>query len=291
MTMNFTCTSKVILLLLAWLFQLDSLSANLSQEYQHPIHPEELRIYYEENVQAMEQKASSQEIPTQLHIGLFTSSTVQTGETLEWAQEKMVNECVRDLIQRENVLILDIGCGFGGPLLWVLNAYPHVKVHGVDIHDSCIKKAEALLKEKTHQDRFKILKMDAHAMTFADETYDSVFAIESLDHMNQPLVFREIYRVLKNKGLFSFCSFCKKKELSQADEAFLLSTEFLTLWHQDEYENMLRNIGYEKIEIVDLTERIHPNFQTFYPEEVEFRALLDQKKIGYVKVKAVAKKG
>ncbi|MDI6810220.1 MAG: class I SAM-dependent methyltransferase [archaeon] len=90
----------------------------------------------------------------------------------------------KDLLEVLHGKILDIGCNEGG-------IHPYLKqigdVYGMDI----------VLTNY----RDKVVKADAHHIPFKDETFDSIFAGEIIEHLeNPPQFLREVERVIKRGG-------------------------------------------------------------------------------------------
>lgn len=253
-----------------------------------PINGDELAQYYDNYCNQIEQEKAWEELSKQFHLGLFPITKVYNGETMKQLQEEMVKECVKNLGLEKNALVLDVGCGIGGPMLTILSSHPNVRIDGIDISDKCLANASKLMRENQLEKRCHVLNMDAHAMSFKEGVYDCAFSLETLEHMNQKLVFKEIYRVLKDRGRLSVCVFCKKGVLNQKDELFLQSQEHFSLINKKEYFDLLQTIGFQNIEIIDLTDRIYPNFVYFCQDEHDLRNLIEEKKVGYIKINAVA---
>lgn len=90
---------------------------------------------------------------------------------------------------------LDIGCG-NGTLLEA--AEPHAEtVAGIDISDDAI----ALTRDRVP--RATLIRGNAEdPLPFSDENYDSVFLLDVIEHLENPVhALREIRRVLREHGL------------------------------------------------------------------------------------------
>ena len=86
--------------------------------------------------------------------------------------------------------ILDIGCNYGDFHKFVTERGKEVdgEVYGLDI--------------QVTNYRENMVKGDAHFLPFKDESFDSVFAGEIIEHLHNPTMFlREIERVLKKGGI------------------------------------------------------------------------------------------
>jgi 2-polyprenyl-6-hydroxyphenyl methylase/3-demethylubiquinone-9 3-methyltransferase len=125
------------------------------------------------------------------------------------AEQKLKNKWIEDellrLLDRQDltgVKILDIGCG-GGFLTNYL-ATKGVEVTGIDQSVSSLRVAEDNDKTNT----VKYLPANAYQLPFGDESFDFVFAMDFLEHVESPeKVISEASRVLKKKGSFFYHTF------------------------------------------------------------------------------------
>jgi ubiquinone/menaquinone biosynthesis C-methylase UbiE len=103
---------------------------------------------------------------------------------------------------RRNSKILDCCCGTGTLTLLITKLiYKSCQVYGIDISHGQIERA----KEKNSFDNLKFIQMDANSLEFKDESFDIVIISAALHEMDKNLrlnVLTEIYRVLKNGGIF-----------------------------------------------------------------------------------------
>ena len=89
--------------------------------------------------------------------------------------------------------VLDVGCGTGAVLEQM--AAKHFTVSGVDINDTAL----AYCRDKG----FQVERGSADKMPYASASFDIVFALDVLEHLENPeLALQEVKRVLKKDGLF-----------------------------------------------------------------------------------------
>lgn len=92
--------------------------------------------------------------------------------------------------------ILDIGCGFGEFAGVFFES--HIEV-GIDISERDLILAARKMRYR------KLIRVDACKMPFADESFNTVLAVSTLEHIKDvDLVLSEAYRVLRPGGLLVF---------------------------------------------------------------------------------------
>ncbi len=138
--------------------------------------------------------------------------------------------------------ILDLGCGEGILLEKIVRRCPEKKVLGIDVMQENIKicKTNALPVEYG----------DLYNLTLTDNSVDTVFLIEVIEHLTQPQrALQEIHRILKPGG--------KVVILFPNDSVFAVA-RFVTLkfkewkynpghvrqWTHNDLQDVLREIGF-----------------------------------------------
>jgi len=100
----------------------------------------------------------------------------------------------------QGLTVLDYGCGRGALSLKLLHNHVN-KVCGIDISEvyikDCIHQAKTAGYAATSYD-FQV--MDAHQLTFPDESFDLIIGYGILHHLEPSIALKEIYRVLKPGG-------------------------------------------------------------------------------------------
>jgi len=95
--------------------------------------------------------------------------------------------------------VLDIGSNYG--LVWQWAAAQGALVHATDIRDITLRDACSVLPARV-RDRVRISLQDATELGFADECFDAVTVISTIEHIEDDCaVAAEIARVLKTGGL------------------------------------------------------------------------------------------
>ncbi|GAA4704703.1 class I SAM-dependent methyltransferase [Brevibacillus fulvus] len=96
--------------------------------------------------------------------------------------------------------VLDIGCGGGGKTCYYATFGPK-KIIGVDIVPHYAEEGNAFAREKGLAEIATFLTADASAMTFPDNTFDTIIMNDAMEHVEQPeKTLAECFRVLKPGG-------------------------------------------------------------------------------------------
>jgi len=100
--------------------------------------------------------------------------------------------------KKENVKVLDIGCGYGRLSLPLAKKFKTSKFYGIDISSGYIK-----LFNKSLGDRGEGKVGDLKTLPYKDDTFDYIFVVTVLMYMSDAQIkklFSEINRVLKSDG-------------------------------------------------------------------------------------------
>ncbi len=113
-----------------------------------------------------------------------------------------VREIVRGLDLRD-ALVLDIGCGTGGPAI-VLAHDLGARVVGIDVEPQLIDHARRHADRAGVGDRIDFRLVEPGSLPFAAEVFDVVFSKDALIHIaDKQTLYFDILRVLKPDGVFA----------------------------------------------------------------------------------------
>ncbi|MFT4703801.1 MAG: ubiquinone/menaquinone biosynthesis C-methylase UbiE [Bradymonadia bacterium] len=108
-------------------------------------------------------------------------------------ERRRVDKILEELQVRPGSKVLEVGCGAGN----ILERISDAELHGVDISDYIIEKARKRLGR-----RATIIKGDAEALPYEDQSFDRVYCSEVLEHvLNPEKVIAEMRRVLTHNGV------------------------------------------------------------------------------------------
>jgi len=123
-------------------------------------------------------------------------------DSLDTAQEQKLDHICRKLLLRPGERFLDVGCGWGGLVLWAAQHYG-VKALGVTLSDGQYEFASRRVRELGLTDRVEIRLQDYRDVP-EQEPFDKIASVGMFEHVGQrnlPAYFAKLNRLLKPGGL------------------------------------------------------------------------------------------
>jgi len=122
-----------------------------------------------------------------------------TGYPSSYFAERKIREISNQIKNRnEPSRILDLGCGDGLCSFFFQNYFPNAYIHGLDISDESIQKAQ---QRKISKTRFSAY--DGQHIPYDDESFNIIMLANILHHVTgtgkQKLILSECYRILQKK--------------------------------------------------------------------------------------------
>ena len=164
--------------------------------------------------------------------------------------------------------VLDAGCGIGGSSLW-LAQNTGCRVTGISLSEKQVAAANASAQKETLSTLAFFEQKDFTATGYADESFDIVWAIESVCHAGDKSKFiNEAFRVLKKGGRLIMADFFKKPDLSGNDARIIL--DWANGWAIDDFavpavfEDQVKMAGFTAQQTEDATVHIIPSAKRLY---------------------------
>ncbi len=139
---------------------------------------------------------------------------------------------LRHLSPRDDLAILDVGCGSGGNIK-LLDGFG--RVTGLDVSEEALKFAK-------NYNFARLVQADAKDIPFSDNSYDLVTSLDVFEHIeNDQKALQESFRVLKNGGLVLITVPAHPWLWSDHDEAMLHQRRYT----RSEILKKVRETGFE----------------------------------------------
>ncbi|MXW24544.1 MAG: methyltransferase domain-containing protein [Chloroflexi bacterium] len=203
-------------------------------------------------------------------------------ESLEESKLRHQRLMIAKLELTEDMTVIDVGCGIGGPMRRVVRE-AGVRVVGINNSSVQLERAKSLDAEAGLDHMVDYLEcsfMDMDAL--ADDTFDRGYAIESTCHAPDKVgAFAEIHRVLKPGALFWGQEMCMTDMFDPDDERHLAIKQDLMqgialneIATTDEVNQALVTAGFEVIEGIDRAVEEHgPTTPWYQPMETRHGTL------------------
>ncbi len=204
-------------------------------------HPDYFLVYFRNNNRSM-------------NYGYWDAKAKNRNESLYRLYDR-INE---ELQVKESDHILDAGCGFGEASFWFArNTGAHVT--GITLPSSQVTGATELAKKYNLDSQVDFKQMDYTQTTFPDNTFDHVYAIETICHLYDKTPFyKEALRILKPGGkLVVYEYVIKKTDLNEKEK--YLQKEWLDgwalgeLWTTQKHQEVLASTGFSALKTEDCT--------------------------------------
>lgn len=199
-----------------------------------------------------------------LHYGYWDTTTKNFHEAL-LNINKVLSQKAK--IVKEDI-VLDAGCGIGGSSIWLAKNIG-CSVTGISLSEKQVNKANTLAAKEQVRHLAKFEYQDFNATSFPDETFDVIWAIESVCHAPDKSVFlKEAFRIMKKGGRLIIADFFKTGNINRKDAMQL--RKWAHGWavqdfsYRGEFNDQLQKAGFSSIIIEDATAAITPSAKKLY---------------------------
>ncbi len=172
--------------------------------------------------------------------------------------------------------VLDAGCGVGGSSIWLAKNRDS-RVKGISLSQQQVAIATASAAAENLQDKASFDCEDFTKTSYTSESFDRVWAIESVCHANDKSDFlNEAFRLLQPGGKLVLADFFRKDGLKSADDALI--KRWAEGWAIDDFSTRemflekMENAGFTDIKVEDATAHIRRSarrlYLTYFPGKV-----------------------
>ena len=135
---------------------------------------------------------------------VYSCAYFQTGEEdIDTAQAQKLDYLCRKLRLRPGERLLDVGCGWGGLILYAAQHYG-VKAYGVTLSEPQAELARARIREAGLSDRCEVQLRDYRDLP-PEPAYDKIVSVGMFEHIGEsclPEYFQHVRELLRSGGVF-----------------------------------------------------------------------------------------
>ncbi|WP_068467662.1 SAM-dependent methyltransferase [Candidatus Protochlamydia phocaeensis] len=200
-----------------------------------------------------------------MHAGYWDEKTKNLRQALRRENEILAQRASIKKTDR----VLDAGCGVGGSAIFLAQTYG-CDVVGITLSEKQVLSARRNAEKAKVKPLPTFAVMDYTRTTFPNESFDVVWAIESVCHVEDKALFiREAFRLLKKGGrLILADGFAAQPDYEGADRARM--ERWLNGWGvkeldmASEFEDKLVEAGFSNIAFRDVTPHVMPSSKRLY---------------------------
>lgn len=199
------------------------------------------------------------------HFGHYDDTTRTHAEALVNANRVLAERATI----RPGERVLDAGCGVGGSALWLARER-RAEVIGVTRVAGQVRQARALAEARDVPVPPTFLRADYTAPPFRAETFDVVWALESLCHApDKSAFYREAARVLRPGGRLVVAEYMLTGEPAD-DTARRMVAQWLDGWAMpnlatpNQHREYARAAGFQTVDVQDATATVDRSLRRLY---------------------------
>ncbi|MBV1925259.1 MAG: methyltransferase domain-containing protein [Dokdonia sp.] len=198
-----------------------------------------------------------------MHFGYCTF-----GKTNPLRRDTMLNEMNRQIMLRLQLpqipnMVADLGCGMGGTMRYIMDQNPQTSMIGVTLSDFQVREGNRRLLKHPGV----IIKENFCQTSLLNESQNGAIAIESFCHTGHSYnTLKEAHRILKKGSSLVIADAFLKKDPEELCLGSAYSYDGLCKgWSLDglgvisEVEEHLKNIGFSKVKIEDVSMKVAPS--------------------------------
>ncbi|MCB0497391.1 MAG: methyltransferase domain-containing protein [Cyclobacteriaceae bacterium] len=168
----------------------------------------------------------------------------------------------------ENDHVLDAGCGVGGSAIYLASTQ-HARVTGITLSQKQVDYATATAQKRELHNQVSFQIMDYTKTSFENESFDIIWACESVCHAKDKSEFiREAWRLLKKEGRLIMSDYFLTNESQQDKNNWV--KKWQKTWGMNDlvtneyFVHELQNAGFTVKENLDYTDKVRKSARRLY---------------------------
>lgn len=194
------------------------------------------------------------------------------GESFKASQARHVHYLAHRLGLQPGMVVADLGCGIGGPLMEIAR-FSGARIVGINANAHQIERARTLTAAADLSDLAEYRQCDFLDVDAPDHSFDAVYAIEATCYAPEKTdVYGEAFRLLKPGGLFGVYEWALTDRFEAGDPHHLqvkasieLGTGLLEIDPFQTADEALRAAGFDVLEARDLAAQSGPSIPWYQP--------------------------
>ena len=168
---------------------------------------------------------------------------------------RYLDELVTRLGIKEDIHVLDVGSGAGGPAIYIADK-AGCRVSGIEINEVGVDVSRRLAKNSGMEEKVEFHLGDAMEMSFEKNTFDLAISLNVMNVFEDKTgLFKEVYRVLKPSGTWVFLS--GTFEISDDDETKRkMARGYLIPQYYDSLQSYRKKLELAGFQIEEITEYV-----------------------------------
>ena len=194
------------------------------------------------------------------------------GESLKASLARHERYLAEVLELQPGMVVADLGCGVGGPLLEIAR-YSGASIVGVNSNAYQIERALRYAEEAGLADLAEFLHCDFLDVDAPDESFEAIYSIEgTCCAPDKPSVYGEAFRLLKPGACMAIYEYCMTDRFDAEDPHHFrikadiqLGGGLLVIDNRHEVDDALRTVGFEVLATRDLAIQTGPSIPWYEP--------------------------
>lgn len=185
--------------------------------------------------------------------------------SMQAAMRRLTDQVVQRLDIGAGDWVLDVGCGIGVPAVQIAHA-TGAEIVGITVSGEQVEQARKLAEQEHLAEQVTFHQADAMDPPFDDESFDAVYALESIQHMDRAVALGHMARLVQPGGRIVLTDLFQRSPgpsalIDRLVQVWMLSSPVASL---EGYPSLVAQAGLELVELRDITANVIPGtFGTF----------------------------